>query len=562
MPCKNGCNGMQRTVEQYKQLAQDWVAAYEGVADALGRLNAHYERGFTQGDLKAEIWRRVYAFRQRSSRVEKNFLKAEEAQLLLAQDAGFGNWEALLEAAASGAEAPGPTYDFDEQELAIAPRRRLTRAEWDLLIGVMKERRVRRVEAHGLMTDAVLEKITGLEHVTHLGLGGSRELSEDGLLKLARMPQLESLNLTGGRLTDRGLAVLGELKNLREFEMPWQGGVSDEGVRHLKQCERLERVNLMGSLTGDGAVEALEGKERLRQFSTGRLTTDAGLRRLRNFPLMVECAEGASLLLDGPFTNEGLRSLAGLAGVRELDLFWHVTGITPDGFAHLAALPNLMMLGCDGELSSDGALKHIARMPRLKRLRMQESTATDEGFEALGGSETLESVWGRVCEGFGDRGFLAFSRMPSLMGMGIGLGKVSKEALAALPRFPALRELTPIGLGDEGFEFVGQCAGLERLTCMYCRETTDAATAHIQKLKIRYYYAGLTKITDRSLEILGGMETLEQVDLYECLGVTDAGLPWLARLPRLKEVNLDGLPGVTLAGTRVFPAGVKVRHSN
>jgi hypothetical protein len=97
---------------------------------------------------------------------------------------------------------------------------------------------------------------------------------------------------------------------------------------------------------------------------------------------------------------------------------------------------------------------------------------------------------------------------------------------------------------------------------MYCRETGDAATEHIRGLAIKYYYAGLTQITDRSLEILGGMESLEQVDLYECLKITDAGLPFLALLPRLREVHLDGLPGVTLGGTKVFPPGVHVYYSS
>ena len=57
------------------------------------------------------------------------------------------------------------------------------------------------------------------------------------------------------------------------------------------------------------------------------------------------------------------------------------------------------------------------------------------------------------------------------------------------------------------------------------------------------------------------MPTLEQVELYECKGVTDAGLPALAPLPRLREVHLDGLPGVTLHGTRVFPSHVRVEYT-
>ena len=161
--------------------------------------------------------------------------------------------------------------------------------------------------------------------------------------------------------------------------------------------------------------------------------------------------------------------------------------------------------------------RHIAAMPRLKRLRIQESIATDEGFVALAKSQTLEGIWGRVCQNFGSRGFIAFSKMPALRSLGIGCKNVDDAALATLPEFPALRELTPIGFRDDGFRHIGRCRNLERLTCMYCRETGDAATEHIEGLAIKYYYAGLTQITDRSLEILGSMESLEQVDLYECL---------------------------------------------
>ena len=96
---------------------------------------------------------------------------------------------------------------------------------------------------------------------------------------------------------------------------------------------------------------------------------------------------------------------------------------------------------------------------------------------------------------------------------------------------------------------------------MYCRETTDAATEQIGPLRLKYYYAGLTQITDRSLEMLGRMASLEQVELYEIKAVTDAGLGHLAALPRLREVHLDGLPGVTLDGARVFPAHVRVKYS-
>ena len=42
-------------------------------------------------------------------------------------------------------------------------------------------------------------------------------------------------------------------------------------------------------------------------------------------------------------------------------------------------------------------MRHIAAMPRLRRLRAQETVATDDGFEALSQSKTLEGFWGREC---------------------------------------------------------------------------------------------------------------------------------------------------------------------
>lgn len=549
----------------YARLAHDLVLAYDAQDQAaLERLNAHYRRSFGFDDLAAEIWRRVYAFRQRSSRVSRNYLQPAEAQWLVAQDAGFGSWAALTEAAVTGA-APVPAYALDATDSSIAPRRQLSDAEWDELVAVMQEHHIPTLDAQGLMTDAVLAQVADLDHVTGLSLAGSRQLTDDGLRHLARMPQLQRLDLTGVKLTDRGLEVLGQLPDLRRFEMTWQRGITDAGVAHLRACDHIEHVNLMGTPTGDKAIAALQGKAALHDFSSGTLVTDAGLRLLQGFPRLKtarsEEGRAARLLIDGPFTDGGLASLAGLEGVGELDLFWHVTGVTSNGFAHLVHLPNLEALGADGTLSDDVAMRHFAALPRLRRLRAQGTVATDDGFEALSRSATLESLWGRECPNLGDRGFIALSTLPALRGLGVSCKHVSDRALSVLPQFPSLRELTPIDVLDAGFAHVGRCRQLERLTCMYCRETTDAATARIADVPLKYYYAGLTRITDRSLETLGQMASLEQVDLYECQGVTDAGLTSLARLPRLREVNLDGLQGVTLKGTDVFPRHVRVKYS-
>lgn len=495
----------------------------------------------------------------------KHFLAADEARMLVAQNAGFGSWDALLRSLDTGA-TPIPPYAIDTQRNALAPRRLLSEREWDEVIAVMKERRIAGLTAKGLMTDAVMARIADLDHVVALGLGGSRGLTDEGLSHLARMPQLQWLNLSeypGGTLTDRGLEVLRHLPNLRWFEMTWQSGITDAGIANLRYCDHLERVDLMGSPTGDGAIESLQGKAKLASFASGRLVTDAGLRLLHNVPRFKTRQDDGStrLLIDGPFTNAGLAGMAGLEGIAELDLFWHVTGITSDGFAHLAGLPNLDSLGADGRFSDDQAMGHFAAIPRLRKLRAQGTVATDDGFEALSRSRTLEELWTCETPHLGSRGFMALARMPALRSLGVSCKQVGDDALATLPDFPSLRELTPIDVTDDGFRHIGRCYRLERLSCMYCRETTDLATEHIRDLQLQSYYAGLTQITDRSLETLGGMASLECIELYECLHVTDAGLVFLSTLPRLKQFEVSGSPGITLGGTKVFQKGVVVRYS-
>jgi hypothetical protein len=138
---------------------------------------------------------------------------------------------------------------------------------------------------------------------------------------------------------------------------------------------------------------------------------------------------------------------------------------------------------------------------------------------------------------------------------------VDDAALSALPRFPALRGLMPMDVPDDGFRHIGRCEQLEDLWCMYCRDTGDTATGHIAGLsRLKTYYAGATKITDRSLEILGRMSSLESIEFHECSGITNAGVALLAELPRLREIIVGGSPKVTREGMGVFPITVRANY--
>jgi hypothetical protein len=563
-------------IERYETLAKDLTLAFDsGDGAALQRLSQHYNRTVTRDDVYSDVWQ---AFRTvREAKARPGSFTLDDAKDHLAHQAGFSSWPAFAEALVSGAPPPGPPAVVDAKENRLRPQRALNAGEWETVAAFMKVRRIAALDAAGQITDEALDRISRLEHVTALNLGGSRYLTDAGLMHLARMPQLEELDLShypGGLITDRGLEVLRHLPALRKFAICWQPGITDAGVANLGFCPNLEDVNLMGTQTGDSAIRALAGKQNLRKFNTGRHVTDEGLAALHHFPNFKTWQGGEAeyslmggdapthLMIDGPFTNAGLASLVGLDGLAGLSLFWHVSELTADALAPLKGLANLGMLGVDGKLCDDTAMQHIAAFPRLQKLNAQGTVATDEGFAALSRSASIAYIWGRECPNLTGRGFAALAQMPALRGLAVSCRRVDDAALALLPRFPALTALLPMDVQDAGFRHVGACANLENLWCMYCRDTTDAATEHLAGLRrLKTYYAGATQITDRSLEILGGISSLEKIEVYECKGITDAGLRFLAALPNLREIGLDGDPNVTLAGTALFPAGVRVNYS-
>jgi hypothetical protein len=265
--------------------------------------------------------------------------------------------------------------------------------------------------------------------------------------------------------------------------------------------------------------------------------------------------------IKGPFTAAGLGALDGLDGLFALNLHWLSSAMTSGDLSRLASLAHLGFLAIDGDLCDDEAMRQIGRLPHLRMLLAQGPAAGDAGFEGLSASATIEYIWGRECPHLGSRGFAALSSMPSLLGLAVSCKQVGDAALATLPSFPRLRSLMPLDVTDEGFRHVGRCERLEELWCMYCRETGDAATEHIAGLRLKTYYAGLTKMTDRSLDILARMTSLEKIQIHHCQGITDGGVRSLAELPNLRELSIEGSRTVTRAAFQGFAPRVRVAYS-
>jgi hypothetical protein len=573
-------------IEPFERLANDLAVAYTSGDEQIVRaINANFGTAFpTDFHDPDKVRQRMPSWYSSESRSPE--LAIIDAQQMVAHAYGFENWAkfaaSITEATADPKSAPvylstrPPFYSIDWKENRLSARGPQTRKDWERIFAVVEEYGISKLEAGGI-TDDAMKGLADLEGVTHLNVFGSQGLTDEGAQYLARMPQLVDLEIGGWHtaLTDRAFQPLSRLTQLRQFKSCWTQGFTDSAAAHLATCDHLESVNVMGSTAGDGLIRTLAGKTQLRFLDTGRGVTDAGIPDLHHIPAFKNWLGGEihvglmgasklpnRLMIDGEFTNAGLASLDGLEGIAALSIFGHSNAYTPAGLEQLRRLPRLEVFGIDGDQCGDEAMRQIASIPRLRQLQAQGAIAGDAGWKALSRSQTLEYIWGRECPNFGSRGFTALADLPSLRGMGISCKQVEDSALAALPRFRELRQFVSIDVTDLGFRHVGLCKNLESLYCMYCRDTTDAATERISGLeKLRTYYAGMTLITDRSLQILGRMEAFEKLEFWQCMAITDAGVAHLAALPRLQRIEIHGSPKVSKNITQLFRESVRVDYS-
>ena len=567
-----------------EQLAGDAGAAtlshYAGKADALLRAYATGTPEAMERHWRLTWHRRSWPVMRRYVQLDLGrrpdtdaAITLDDARRLVAVEHGFESWDALVTQVSSmpaKADLAAKPVRLLARDAEGAERVVVSSRNWAEVVESLGGLGPAELDAGGQMTDALLARIAGCERLTSLRLGGSKALTDAGVRHLARLPHLKHLDLGDTGITDRGLEILRELPGLETVSLRMTN-VTDAGMTHLSACDELQDVALDWTRTGDGAIRALSGKRRLHHLSTGSGVTDAGLAALHDLPVFREWQGGAPwmellsddarpnrLVLRGSFTDRGLDNLRGLDGLFALRLSPRGGAVSGAGLAPLVTLANLNYLAFDAK---DDAMPYIAAMPRLRFISCQDTSATDDGFVALAQSRTIELVWAGDSHGLRRRGFLALSRMPALRALSVSCVNVDESALAALPDFPALRELMPMGIPDEGFRHIAGCRKLESLTLMYCRNTTDVATEHIAGLPaLRRYFNSYTAITDRSPELLSRMDSLERITFDRCHHLTNAGVGALARLPRLKELSVSG-PGVTASIVAAFPPRVRVNYT-
>lgn len=133
--------------------------------------------------------------------------------------------------------------------------------------------------SRGTAADADLEHLRALPHVAYLYLEDAY-LTDAGLTVVGELRELQTLDLRFTSIGDAGLAHLGRLQQLRSLNLT-NTKVADTGLEHLKQLPQLERLRLGFTAVTDSGLKHLTPLARLQELDlSATQVTDAGLEHL------------------------------------------------------------------------------------------------------------------------------------------------------------------------------------------------------------------------------------------------------------------------------------------
>ncbi|MGV3609002.1 MAG: leucine-rich repeat domain-containing protein [Planctomycetaceae bacterium] len=233
-------------------------------------------------------------------------------------------------------------------------------------------------------------------------------------------------------------------------------------------------------------------------------------------------------------------------GLKSFTIFKSVEPGTP--IANLGEFPQLESVAlCDGTVK-DEDLAILAKLPRLRFLRVDSDHITDQGIAALEGCTNLHDV---VIEGnqLTGKGLAVVVKLPNLKGLHWDSELTTDGDLECLRDNLKLEELHLRGntLHDAGLEAVSTCTNLERLTFMYGEFSGPAIRSLEQLQKLKYLKLFEVSFPRESVASLAKLPKLESVYLSVPLLPEDLAL--LGSMTTLKSL--------TLSGTKLTGEGLK-----
>lgn len=383
---------------------------------------------------------------------------------------------------------------------------------------------------------AWLRRLLGDEYFVSVQEVQLNDPSDAELRLLRDLPRLRRLRVGGSRITDEGLAHLGQLSALRELGIR-APGVTDAGVADLKGLKNLERLSLWAMPVSDAGVVQLVGLTQLRELDLEEThVTARGAAKLQEALPDLEIAP-VSFLPSVPEEKNAVAELIKMGAYFDAD---------EDG--------RIYRVRFDGPHFTDNELAVLKEFTGLKELLLSRTRVTAEGVKTLQERcrdlEVFPRLWAPVPDEA--QAVAALKKLGANLSVRKGQKVEAAELrnpevtdadlvhLRALPHLKLL-EIDATRLTDAGLEHLAGLANLEDLQIGH-GPITDAGLVHLKAMtRLKSLALYKTEITGPGLSHLSSLANLESVDLTGN-PVAGEGLGHLAALPNLKTLWLDATP--------------------
>lgn len=241
-----------------------------------------------------------------------------------------------------------------------------------------------------LADDTLIDRTMNLPRdactVVAVDLKGASRLKSDDFERLALFKSLIELDLTDTRTSDRDLAALESLGELRSLKLSGTR-VTDQGLSSLAPLTALQILDLSETTVTGSGLDAIVSHPQLWALSLREARiSDQALATIGKLPSLTYLDLGYNLDL----TDTGVASLADLKDLEVLSV--SRTRLTDAGLSAISGLEKLRSLDVSGTQLSDAGTAQLAALKQLTKLSLAQTGITEASVDTLAQWPTLREL--------------------------------------------------------------------------------------------------------------------------------------------------------------------------